>query len=127
MGHADRFTPADTSSAQARSSAATTAEHRDHMDATADASHGAVFSRSTGLPARMGKSTAELKTKIPECVKDEFTALAHALGLNESELLRSLVMVRLYGVAGAERMHSNQLRAAAGIGPEWAPIEGVQP
>jgi hypothetical protein len=69
----------------------------------------------------MGKATAELKTKIPECVKDEFTALAHGLGLNESELLRSIVMVRLYGVEGAERMHSNQLRAAAGIGPEWAP------
>ena len=71
--------------------------------------------------SRMGKATAELKTKVPECVKDEFTSLAHALGLNESELLRSLVMVRLYGVEGAERMHSTQLRAAAGIGPDWAP------
>ena len=110
-----------TSSAQARSSAATTPLQRAHMDATADDSHGIAFSRSTGLPSRMGKATAELKTKVPECVKDEFTSLAHALGLNESELLRSLVMVRLYGVEGAERMHSNQLRAAAGIGPDWAP------
>lgn len=107
------------SSASALSSAATTAEQRIQSDATANASQEGIFSRSTGLPARMGKATAELKTKVPECVKDEFTALAHALCLNESELLRSLVMVRLYGVEGAERMHSNQLRAAAGIGPEW--------
>lgn len=121
MGHADRFTSAVTSAAQALSSDATTAEQRDHMPATADTSHGIAFSRSTGLPSRMGKATAELKTKVPECVKDEFTSLAHVLGLNESELLRSLVMVRLYGVEGAERMHSNQLRAAAGIGPDWAP------
>ena len=115
------FEPPATSSAHARSSAATTPLQRAHMDATADDSHGTSFSRSTGLPVRMGKATAEVKTKLPECVKDEFTALAHALGLNESELLRSLILVRLYGVDGAERMHSNQLRAAAGIGPDWAP------
>lgn len=115
------FEPPATSSAQARSSAATTPEHRAHMDATADDPHGISFSRSTGLPVRMGKATAEIKGKFPECVKDEFVMLAHSLGLNESELLRSIVMVRLYGVEGAERMHSNQLRAAAGIGPESAP------
>lgn len=113
------------SDAQAVSSAATAAEQRAHMADTAATSHGANFSRSTGLPARMGKATAELKTKIPECVKDEFVVLAHSLGLTESELLRSMVMVRLYGVAGAERMHSNQLRAAAGIGPEWTPMESA--
>lgn len=111
------------SDAQAVSSAATAAEQRAHMTDTAVASQGCNFSRSTGLPARMGKATAEVKTKIPECVKDEFVSLAHSLGLTESELLRSMVMVRLYGVAGAERMHSNQLRAAAGIGPEWTPME----
>ena len=106
-----------TSAAQARSSAATTPEHRAHMDDTAATCHGATFSRSTGLPARMGKATAELKSKVPDCVKDDFVMLAHSLGLTESELLRSLVMVRLYGLEGTERMHSTQLRAAAGIGP----------
>lgn len=111
-----------SSSAKDLNSAATTAEQRIQSDATAMASQEMLFSRSTGLPARMGKATADLKTKVPECVKDEFTALAHGLGLNESELLRSIVMVRLYGVEGAERMHSNQLRAAAGIGPERTPI-----
>ena len=111
-----------SSSAIARSSEATAPEQRIQSEATASASQDGIFSRSTGLPARMGKATAELKTKVPDCVKDEFVTLAHALGLNESDLLRSLVIVRLYGVEGAERMHSNQLRAAAGVGPEWAPI-----
>jgi len=110
------------SSASACSSAATAAEHRAHRTATAMASHETTFSRSAGLPAHMGKATAELKTKVPDCVKDDFAMLAHGLGLNESEFLRSIVMVRLYGVEGVERMHSNQLRAAAGIGPDWAPI-----
>jgi len=107
----------DTSAAQVRKVPATTPEQRAHIAATADTSQGSAFSRSTGLPAFMGKATSEVKTKLPDCVKDEFVMLAHSLGLNESELLRSMVMVRLYGVEGAERMHSNQLRAAAGLGP----------
>lgn len=110
------------SSASARKSCATTAEQRSQTEATAADAQDTIFSRSTGLPSRMGKATEEIKGKFPECVKDEFVMLAHSLGLNESELLRSIVMVRLYGVEGAERMHSNQLRAAAGIGPERAPI-----
>ncbi len=120
--HADSAPAARTASADADSSSATLSQHLAQSLPTAAASHDtgrANFSRSTGLPARMGKATAELKTKVPDCVKDEFVSLAHALGLNESDLLRSLVIVRLYGVEGAERMHSNQLRAAAGIGPEW--------
>lgn len=110
-----------TASAQARSSAATTPEQRRHIDATAAVSQATAFSRSTGLPSHMGKATQDLKCKVPDCVKDEFSMLACSLGLNESELLRSLVMVRLYGVEGAERMHSNQLRAAAGISPVSSP------
>lgn len=82
---------------------------------------GTAFARSTGLPSHMGKATAELKTKVPECVKDEFSMLAHGMGLNESELLRSLVMVRLYGLENTARMHSDQLRLAAGLSPEQAP------
>ena len=117
------FLPPATSLAQARNSAATTPEQRAHMAPTADDSHGATFSRSTGLPVRMGRATAEIKGKVPECVKDDFSQLAHSLGLNESELLRSVVMVRLYGVEGTERMHSTQLRAAAGIGPVFATKE----
>ena len=122
MDHAEGLSRVSTTApAHDTNSAATAAEQRAHMADTASTSHGAVFSRSTGLPSRMGKATQELKTKVPECVKDEFAALAHALGLTESELLRSLILVRLYGLLGAEMLHANQLRAAAGIGPEWAP------
>lgn len=91
------------------------------MSRTDSAADGTAFSRSTGLPAHMGKATAELKTKVPEQVKLEFALLAHGLGLNESELLRSLVMVRLYGLENTARMHSDQLRVVAGLGPEPAP------
>lgn len=126
MGHAERFTPAATSSAQARSSAATTAEHRDHMAATADDSHGTAFSRTTVAPVFMGKATSEIKCKAPDKIKLDWEQLAHSLGMTGSALLLSTVMVRLYGVGEVERMHSNQLRAAAGIGPDWAPTAEPQ-
>lgn len=82
---------------------------------------GTAFARSTGLPAHMGKATSEVKTKLPDCVKDDFTRLSHSMGLTESELLRSLVMVRLYGLETVARMHSDQLTMAAGMSPEPAP------
>ncbi len=91
------------------------------MADTADDAHWETsFSRSTGLPAHLGKATADLKCKVPDVVKDDFARLAHSLGLSESELLRSLVMVRLVGLEEASRMHAAQLRMAAGIGPESA-------
>lgn len=127
MGYAERFPAPDTSSAQALSSAATTAEQRAHMPATADTSHGAVFSRSPGLPARMGKATEDCKTKLPFEIKADVVRASHSIGMTESEWGRLVLMEKLYGVAGAERMHSNQLRAAAGIGPEWAPTAMGQP
>lgn len=93
------------------------------MDDTATASQ-LCFSRSTGLPASMGKATADLKTKVPEGVKEDFAAEARKLGLNESELLRDMVMVRLYGHEQVARMHAERLRFAAGIGPETTPAGG---
>ena len=119
------FLPPATSLAQARNSAATTPEQRAHMAPTADDSHGATFSRSTGLPAHMGKATAEAKCKLPEGMKDDFVRRAHSVGLTESELLRSVIMVFLYGVEEAERMQLAQFRAAAGIGPVSATNEAA--
>lgn len=109
-----------------RTNSATAAAEQDFQKAaTAATSHGTCFSRSTGLPVTMGKSTEELKTKVPDAVKAAFTSLACSLGLTESELLRSMVMVRLYGVEGAQRMHLDHFRAAAGIGHEPAPFGEV--
>ena len=127
MGYAERFPGVDTSSAQALSSAATTPAQCAHMPATADTSQGVLFSRSTKAPAFMGKATAEVKCKCPEQIKLDWEQLAHSLGMTGSALLLSTVMVRLYGVGEVERMHSNQLRAAAGIGPEWVSTAMGQP
>lgn len=101
-------------------SCATAALHLDHMALT-DATPQGSFSRSIGFPSRMGEATAEIKGKVPECVKDDFEALAHSLGMSSSDLVRRIVMVRLYGIEGTQRMLLNQLHAAAGIGPESAP------
>ena len=108
------FLPPATSLAQARNSAATTPEQRDHMDATAVDSQGATFSRSTGLPARMGKATEDVKTRLPAEVKLAFAQLAHSCGLTESELLRDMVVLRLYGREAVLSMHQDRLRLVAG-------------
>jgi hypothetical protein len=72
----------------------------------------------------MGKATSDLKCKVPDVVKDDFVRLAHTLGLNESELLREWVMVRLYGEEEVRRMQEQRLRLVAGNGhiPEGAPV-----
>jgi hypothetical protein len=77
-----------------------------------------LMSRSTGLPAHLGKATNDLKCKVPDPVKDDFVRLSRSLGLTESELLRDMVLARLYGVGQVMRMQEQRLRMAAGIGPE---------
>ncbi len=94
------------------------------MDDTAAFSQ-LCFSRSTGLPASMGKATEDLKCKVPGQVKEDFAALARRVGSTESELLRDMVMVRLYGHEQVARMHDERLRFAAGIGPQSTPVEGA--
>lgn len=85
------------------------------MDDT-EASDQAMFSRSTGLPSSLGKASADLKCKVPDSVKDDFVREARKLGLNESEFLRDIVMLRLYGHEQVARMHAERLRMVAGIG-----------
>jgi len=107
-----------SSSANALSSAATTAEQRIQREATAMASQeGMSFSRSTGLPARMGKATEDCKTKLPFEVKADVAKVSHALGMTESEWVRLQVMKGLYGAEVVASMHLNHIRAAVGIGP----------
>ena len=77
-----------------------------------------AFSRSTGLPSTLGKATEVLKTRVPDAVKWSFVELAHELGMDESSLLRDLVMVRLYGREGVARMQAAQLAKVTGSGPE---------
>jgi len=116
-----------SSSAMDRSSAATTAEQRIQSDATAMASHdGMLFSRSTGLPARMGKATEDCKTKLPFAVKADVVRVSHALGMTESEWVRLQVMKGLYGADEVASMHLNHIRAAVGIGILEGPNGGAE-
>lgn len=52
----------------------------------------------------LGKCTEELKTQVPEQLKDELTALAVLRKQTPSEYLRDLITVHLYGHLEAVRM-----------------------
>lgn len=91
------------------------------MNDTADTSHGtAAFARSTGLPAWFGKSTEDIKGKVPDVVKADWLRLCASLNMTESELLREVVMLRLYGREQVERMQCQRIALVAGNGPEFA-------
>lgn len=82
---------------------------------------GALLARTTNLPARLGKATEELKCKVPDVVKADFQRLAAELDLTTSDLLRDLVMHRLYGPDMFIRLAEQRARLVAGIGPEREP------
>lgn len=58
-----------------------------------------------------GKCTEELKTSVPEEVKEEFSALAVLNHQRPADYLRDLVLDHLYG-----RLHSVRVRAGRGNG-----------
>lgn len=78
----------------------------------------AMFSRSAGLLSQSGSADAELRTRVSDEAADEFRRLARSLGMNTSELLRLMVLTRLYGAAGVARMTEEQIALAAGVEPE---------
>ena len=82
----------------------------------------ALWSRSTGLPSHLGKSTAELGTKVPDVVAEDFKRVCAARGTTVSEVLRDFVMVQSYGYEAVQRLRAEQLRMVAGIAPDSAPI-----
>jgi hypothetical protein len=70
----------------------------------------------SGLESRaatpgIGKCTEELKTVVPESVRDEFVALAVISGVKPGEYLRDLVFEHLYG-----HLQATRLRAGRGNG-----------
>ena len=80
-----------------------------------------VLSRSAGLLSQSGNADSELKTRVADEVADDFRRLARSLGMNTSELLRIMVLTRLYGVEGVTRMAAEHLARVSGEGPELAP------
>jgi len=59
----------------------------------------------------LGKCTEEIKTVVPEEVKEEFSALAVINGQRPSDYLRDLILVHLYG-----QLHATRIWAGRGNG-----------
>lgn len=78
-----------------------------------------AFSR-TANASPFGKCTEELKCKLPYEVKAEFNKLAHELGISDSELLRDMVMARLFTPEHLVSLYAKRLNVVAGIGQESA-------
>lgn len=67
-----------------------------------------------------GKLTAELKTRIPEQVAEDFEYRARSFGMTDAEYLREMVMVNLYGREHMASVYAARLDAVSAIGPECA-------
>lgn len=83
-----------------------------------------AFSR-TANASPFGKCTEELKCKLPYEVKAEFNKLAHELGISDSELLRDMVMARLFSAEHLVSLYAKRLHVVTGIGQELAPQKEV--
>jgi len=69
-----------------------------------------------GITSPFGKSTEEVKARIPFDIKEGFTRIAHEMHMTESELLRELVMIRVLGFDMVKKLHEERLERVAGIG-----------
>lgn len=61
----------------------------------------------------------ELKTLVPFEVKQGFARLAHDLGMNESELLREMIMVHVLGVDAVRKIYEERLVRVVAM--DWHP------
>lgn len=91
------------------------------MSKTDSAAEGTLFSRTTGLPPRLGKATEDCKTKLPFLVKADVMLRANACGVTESEWLRFVVMKELYGKEQVVSMQAERARAMFEMEPIAAP------
>lgn len=77
-----------------------------------------AFARS-GLTSPFGGMTAEIpKIRVPEDTKDALEKEARKAGLNLSEFVRYLLMVRAHGVDVMVSMEQQRLEIIAGNGRE---------
>lgn len=65
-----------------------------------------LFSRPVS-PCPLGKCTDEIKTVVPEQVKEQLTALAILRGQTVSEYLRDLLVAHIFGHVYAIRVRLN--------------------
>lgn len=60
-----------------------------------------------------GKCTEEIKTRVSESTKLDFAKFAHEVQMNESELLRHVVHLYLYGEDQVLKLQQQQLNLVA--------------
>jgi hypothetical protein len=64
----------------------------------------------------LGKCTEEIKTVVPEQVRDELVALAVINGMKPAEYLRDLIIEHLYGSLNAARLRAGRRNGMAESG-----------
>lgn len=62
----------------------------------------------------LGKCDAEVKTRLPGAVKDDLMIEARRAGMSDSEFLRELIMLRLYGLDEVHSLYRARLQMVAG-------------
>jgi hypothetical protein len=64
----------------------------------------------------IGKLTSEIKVRVDDETRDELDRLASDAGMDLSQFLRELVLIRVYGRAHIARLQERRLAMVAGIG-----------
>lgn len=72
------------------------------------------FSRSG--TSHFGKLPAEVKTRLSEDEKADLMRASHLVGMSESEFVREIIRIRLYGLEHVQRIAAELLEAVAGKG-----------
>lgn len=67
-----------------------------------------------GRTCPFGKYTASVETKIDESTREVLSRLAREAGMTDSEFLRELILVRVYGVERMRELYTDRLRRVAG-------------
>ena len=80
------------------------------------------FSRSG--TSHFGKLTTEVKTRLSEDEKADLMRASHIVGMSESEFVREIIRIRLYGLDHVQRIAAARLEAVAGKGPRQGPQGG---
>lgn len=83
-----------------------------------DSDQSTTFSRS-GRTNPLGKMTAEVpKVKVPEETREILDSMAREAGMNLSEFIRMLLMVRAHGVDAILSMEKERMAVVVGSGGE---------
>lgn len=83
-----------------------------------------LLSRS-GRTSVYGGRNDRVSALVSRDVKDEITRRRGAVGLTESEWLSTFLEVHLFGIAHADRLQRERLKAIAGIDTEEGAPAGI--